>query len=98
MNALLTFLYLILCIGIVIFVPPLVAPFVADYGPVDASDTARAVLLCTALALPAGMYAYKQTVDGPFLLRLFIAALLIRMVLGRRSSFSKVRIFLAVMH
>jgi 4-amino-4-deoxy-L-arabinose transferase-like glycosyltransferase len=82
MNALLTLLYLILCAGIVIFVPPLVAPFVSAYGPVAAPDTARAVLLCTALAIPAGFYAYKQGADGPFLLRLFIAALLVRMLLG----------------
>ncbi len=82
MNALLTLLYLILCTVIVIFVPPLVAPFAADYGPVASSDTALAVLLCTALAIPAGVYAYKQGADGSFLLRLFIAALLIRMVLG----------------
>jgi hypothetical protein len=82
MNALLTLLYLVLCVGIVIFVPPLVAPFAAEYGGVAVYDTARAVLLCTALALPAGFYAYKQGVDGRFLLRLFIAALMVRMVLG----------------
>lgn len=82
MNALLTLLYLILCAGIVIFVPTLVAPFVQDYGPVLVADTARAVLLCTALAIPAGFFAYKQGADGPFLLRLFIAALLVRILLG----------------
>ncbi len=82
MNALLTLLYLILCLGIVIFVPTLVTPFVADYGPVTSADAARAVLLCTAVALPAGLFAYRQGADGVFLLRLFIAALLIRMILG----------------
>ena len=82
MNALLTTLYLVLCVGIVVFVPPLVEPFTSVYGTVTAADAARAVLLCTALALPAGLYAYKQGADGLFLLRLFIAALLIRMLLG----------------
>jgi hypothetical protein len=82
MKALLTLLYLVLCGVIVMFVPPLVAPFASDYGLVAVRDTSGAVLLCTALALPAGFYAYKQGTDGPFLLRLFIAALLVRMVLG----------------
>ena len=50
MNALLTLLYLLLCVGIVIFVPPLVCPYVADYGVFTAFDAAKAVLLCTALA------------------------------------------------
>ncbi len=43
---------------------------------------ARAVLLVTALSFAAGAFAYKQKIDGLFLLRLFIAALLVRMVLG----------------
>jgi 4-amino-4-deoxy-L-arabinose transferase-like glycosyltransferase len=82
MNALLTLLYMVLCVGIVIFVPPLVEPHVAQYGVVSVFDTSRAVLLATALAGLAGYYAYKQGADGPFLLRLFLAALLVRMVLG----------------
>jgi len=82
MNALLTLLYMIICLGIVIFVPPLVVPFAADYGSVDAADMARAVVLCTALALPAGLYAHRQGANGRFLLELFIAALLVRIILG----------------
>ncbi len=50
MNALLTLLYLLLCVGIVIFVPPLVIPYASDYGVFTAFDAAKAVLLCTALA------------------------------------------------
>ena len=82
MNALLTLLYMIVCVGIIVFVPPLVAPFAVDYGEVNAANMARAVVLCTALALPAGLYAYRQGVNGTFLLQLFIAALLVRIVLG----------------
>jgi hypothetical protein len=82
MNALLTLLYLLLCVGIVIFVPPLVVPFVADYGVFSAFDAAKAVLLCTALATISGLYAYKSEVDGRFLLRLFVGALLVRMIIG----------------
>ncbi|HEY8185422.1 MAG TPA: hypothetical protein VIF64_05110 [Pyrinomonadaceae bacterium] len=81
MNALLTLLYLILCVGIVIFVPPLVVPYVNDYGVVTPVDTAKAVLFCTALATIAGFYAYKKE-DGRFLLRLFVAGLLARIVVA----------------
>ena len=82
MNALLTLLYFILCAGIVIFVPTLAAPHAAHYGVISVFDTSRAVLLATVLASLAGYYAYKQGADGPFLLRLFIAALLVRVILG----------------
>lgn len=82
MNALLLLLYLLLCVGIVIFVPPLVVPYVADYGPFNPFDAAKAVLLCTALASVAGFYAYKRDVDGTFLLRLFVAGLIARIVVG----------------
>jgi hypothetical protein len=82
MNALLTLLYLTLGAAIIVLVPPMVAPYVGDYGVVTTADTAKAVLLCTTLAVVAGLYAYKQGADGPFLLRLFIAALLVRMLLG----------------
>jgi hypothetical protein len=82
MNAVLTLLYLLLCVGIVIFVPPLVIPYASSYGVFTAFDAAKAVLLCTALATIAGFYAYKRDTDGPFLLRLFVAGLLTRMVIG----------------
>lgn len=82
MNALLTLLYLLVCIGIVIFVPPLVAPFAGDYGVVTAFDAAKAVLLCTALAAIAGFFAYKREINGQFLLRLFAAGLLVRIAVG----------------
>ena len=82
MNALLTLLYLVLCVGIVIFVPPLVVPYVNDYGVVTNVDTAKAVLFCTALATACGYYSYKRGTDGRFLLRLFVAGLLARMLVG----------------
>ena len=82
MNAVLTLLYLLLCVGIVIFVPPLVAPFVGEYGIFSAFDAAKAVLLCTALAAVVGYYTYRREVDGRFLLRLFVAGLLARIVIG----------------
>jgi hypothetical protein len=82
MNAVLTLLYILLCVGIVIFVPPLVVPYVSDYGVFTAFDAAKAVLLCTALATIAGYYSYKRDIDGRFLLRLFVAGLITRIVIG----------------
>jgi hypothetical protein len=82
MNALLLLLYLLLCVGIVIFVPPLVAPYSNFYGIFTGFDAAKAVLLCTALAAVAGYYSYKRETDGRFLLRLFVAALLARIIIG----------------
>jgi hypothetical protein len=82
MNALLTLLYLLLCVAIVIFVPALVAQYANDYGIVTSADTAKAVLFCTGLGALAGFYAYRRPGDGRFLLRLFVAALLARMIIG----------------
>jgi hypothetical protein len=82
MNAVLTLLYLLLCVGIVIFVPPLVVPYVSDYGIFTAFDAAKGVLLCTALATVVGFYSYKRDIDGRFLLRLFVAGLITRIVIG----------------
>ena len=73
MSALLTLAYFLLCLGIVIFVPALVAPHSASYGLVTVFDTSRAVLLLTVVAGVAGFYAYRQGADGPFLLKLFIS-------------------------
>jgi hypothetical protein len=82
MNALLTLLYLLLCVGIVIFVPTLVVPHASDYGIFTGFDAARAVLFCTALAAVVGFYSYKREVNGSFLLRLFVAALLVRIIIA----------------
>lgn len=82
MNAVLTILALISCAIIILVVPTLVAPFVQDYGVITAGYTGRAVLLCAALAALAGLFSYRQGPNGPFLLKVFIAALLVRMILG----------------
>ncbi len=82
MNALLTVLYLFVCICIVVLVPSLVAPFANEYGVVTSFDTAKAVLLCTMLAFVAGLFIYKKEGYGLFLVRLFIAGLILRMVVG----------------
>lgn len=82
MNGVLTFVSIVVCALIVLAVPTLVTPYVADYGVVTVFDTSKAVLLCTALATFAGMFSYRQDANGSFLLKLFISALLVRMILG----------------
>ena len=82
MNGVLTLVYIVVCALIVLAVPTLVTPYVADYGVVTIFDTSKAVLLCTALATFAGWLCYRQPVNGSFLLKLFVSALLLRMILG----------------
>ena len=82
MNALLTFFALLVCTIIVVAVPSLVAPFSFDYGMVTIFDTAKAMLLCIALASVAGYIAYRQGTSGPFVLKLFVSALLVRLMLA----------------
>ena len=82
MNSILTFLCLILCAFVVLAVPPLVVPYAADYGVVTVFDTSKAILLCAALATLAGIFSYRQQDNGPFLLKIFVSALLIRMLVG----------------
>ncbi len=82
MNAVLTLLYLAICVGIVIFLPPIVVPFISDYGVITQIDIAKAVLLCTALATLFGFYTYKRQENGTLLLRLFVAGLIVRIVIA----------------
>jgi hypothetical protein len=66
----------------VLAVPTLVVPYSGLYGAVTGFDTSKAVLLCAALASLIGLFSYRQKPYGSFLLKLFISALLIRMLLG----------------
>jgi len=82
LNALLTLLCLMLCAFIVLAVPTMVVPYSGLYGSVTVFDTSKAILLCAALASIAGYLSYRQGAHGSFLLKLFIAALLMRMLLA----------------
>lgn len=62
--------------------PTLVVPHSEFYGAVTAFDTSKAILLCAALATLFGLLSYRQEAHGSFLLKLFISALLIRMLLA----------------
>lgn len=93
MNGALTFVALVLCGLIVFAVPQFVAPFSAEYGTVTMFDTSKAILLCSILSVAAGWYSYRQE-SGGFLLKLFVAALLLRIIIGTIIfSFNKLEFF-----
>jgi hypothetical protein len=82
MTGILIFAYLFVCGLLILFGPMLSAPYSSDYyGAVTAFDNARAVLLCTALAIIAGFYCHRRE-HGQFLLRIMIAGLVLRMVVA----------------
>jgi hypothetical protein len=82
MNAILTACSLLIVAFLLFAVPTMVAPYVESYGVFTAFDSAKAVLLCSALATLAGFIFYRQRENGKFLLKIFIAALLIRVLVG----------------
>jgi hypothetical protein len=82
MNSILTFAALAIGVLIVLIVPTLVVPYAADYGVVTAFDVGKAMLLCWALAAVVGFLSYRNGSNGSFLLRLFVCALLIRLLIG----------------
>ena len=83
MNAVLAIFGLLIVAFIVLAVPTIVAPHSPDYGMTfTLFDSAKAVLLCGVLASFAGWVFYRQRDNGLFLLRIFVAALLIRVLLG----------------
>lgn len=68
---------------IVLAVPSMAAPHAADYGlGINFFYTGKATLLCALFAAIAGWYAYRQEQHGEFLLKIFIAALLVRLIVA----------------
>src|SRR5215212_10191312 len=72
MNGILAFLALVLCVSIVILVP--------TYGP-------TALVVCIVVALIAAMAISRTKVERLFLVRLFVGALLARMLVGTMIYF-----------
>jgi len=83
MNGFLIFLCLLVGALIVLVVPSMAAPHAVDYGvAINAFYTGKATLLCATFAGVAGWYAYRQEQHGSFLLQIFIAALLVRLIVA----------------
>ena len=82
MNGALIFAYLVVCGIVILFGPALGAPYATGYYTITISDNAKAVLLCTGLAAVAAFYTYRQREHWQFLLRIFVAGLVLRMIVA----------------
>ena len=82
MKAIISILALAITLVILIFVPPLAAPFEAMYGPVTVSSCALALGLCGLAACIAGVFVRREQTHGSYLLYVFLFALLLRIVIG----------------
>jgi hypothetical protein len=82
MNGILALLASVLAAIIIFFVPTLVAPYEQVYGAVTIFDGAKAVLFCCVLAAVAGLFISRSGAHGTLLLRLFLFALLVRVLIG----------------
>ena len=69
MNSVLAVLALIVCVGVIVVVP-------------DHSGAAAALVICALVAVPASFVIFRGKIENQFLFQLFIAALLVRMVVG----------------
>lgn len=69
MNSVIATLALIVCVGVIVVVP-------------DHSGAAAALVICALLAVPAAIIIFRTKIESNFLVKLFVAGLLIRVVVG----------------
>lgn len=82
MNGIIAFLAFILIIAILVFVPTLAKPYEVFYGTVDVLYCAKAVGVCAVAALFAGWVIGRDADHGSYLIKLFMLALIVRMIIG----------------
>ena len=85
MNGLLTLVAIVLGVTIVLFVPALATPYDSGFGAVEAMTTemcARAVLFGFVIAALTGLLVRRAETHGRDLLRLFLIALFLRIIVG----------------
>src|SRR6266404_1330343 len=83
MNALLSILALALCICILVLMPLLLPPeFTSFYGSFTITDSAKALMLCGFFSLGVALLLSQIKLDGVFLVRLFVGALLFRVLIA----------------
>jgi dolichyl-phosphate-mannose-protein mannosyltransferase len=69
MNSVLSALALIVCVGVIVVVP-------------DHAGAAAALVICALLAIPAAVVIFRTKIEPQFLLKLFVAGLLIRLLVA----------------
>jgi len=82
MNGIVAFVAFVLVAGILIFVPPLAAPFTHLYGDVTILSCAKALGVCALAALITGALILRNKLHGRYLLKLFLFALFARIFLA----------------
>jgi len=85
MNGVLTLMAIVLGVTIVLFVPALATAYDSGFGPVEAMTTemcAKAVLFGFVLAAVASFLIRRAETHGRDLLRLFLIALFLRIIVG----------------
>jgi len=85
MNGLLTLMAIVLGVTIVLFVPALATPYDSGFGSVQAMTTemcARAVLFGFVIAALTALLVRRAETHGRDLLRLFLIALFLRIIVG----------------
>jgi hypothetical protein len=82
MNGVIALLISIVVVGILIFVPPLAAPYESVYGSVTFFSCAKALAVCATISLIAGVLIRRVPFSGRYLLKLFLFALVVRMIIG----------------
>lgn len=82
MNGIIGILSLALAVAIMLFVPPLAAPFEQFYGPVTVFYCASALGVAAVAAAVAGALIRRNREHGSYLIKLFMFALIIRILLA----------------
>ena len=82
MNGIISFLIFVVVVGTLIFAPPLAAPYESLYGEVTVLTCAKALAVCAVAALCAGVLTRRIPAHGSYLLKLFLFALLVRVLIA----------------
>ena len=82
MNSVLALVTSLLIVAILVFVPPLAAPFEHLYGPVTVFYCAKALGVGAVAAAVAGILIRSNREHGSYLVKLFMFALLVRIALA----------------
>ena len=82
MKSFLSISCLVVGVFVVVAVPSIATSNATDLGVITAAYTGKAVLVCIATAALASLYLWRLNDHAAFLLKLFIVALLIRVIVG----------------
>ena len=82
MNGVIAFLIFVVVVGTLIFAPPLAAPYESLYGDVSVLACAKALAVCAVAAICAGLLIRRIPVQGNYLLKLFLFALVVRVLVA----------------